>query len=132
MLPRRAKVNLGAMAMKRCSAFPKAPASLEPPHRIVWSHIQDTHWRGGVLTVGLFYSPSWLGNTHFGLGFISLFNGRELWSVYFGFIACHIACHICFIACHIGYLMPNPLCRYISNISDLFGWVKKYQPMWAT
>ena len=30
MLPLRAIVNLGAMAMKGCSTFPKLPASLEP------------------------------------------------------------------------------------------------------
>ena len=40
MLPLRARVNLGAMAMKRYSAFPKAPALLEPHHRIVQCHIQ--------------------------------------------------------------------------------------------
>ena len=32
MLPFRARVDLGAMEMKECSAFPKAPASLEPHH----------------------------------------------------------------------------------------------------
>ena len=54
MLPRRASVDLGAIAMKGCpvflkapamvikrySAFLKAPALLEPHH-----HNQDTHWR---------------------------------------------------------------------------------------
>ena len=35
------------MAMNGCSAFPKAPASLEPHHQC---HIQDTHW-GWVLTL---------------------------------------------------------------------------------
>ena len=35
VLPRRARVDLGAMAMKGYSAFPKAPASLEPHHQIV-------------------------------------------------------------------------------------------------
>ncbi len=30
MLPRRARVDLGIMAMNGCSAFPKAPALLEP------------------------------------------------------------------------------------------------------
>ena len=34
-LPFRARVELGAMAMKGYSAFPKAPASLEPHHQIV-------------------------------------------------------------------------------------------------
>ena len=32
MLPRRARVDLGAMAIKGYSAFPKAPALLEPQH----------------------------------------------------------------------------------------------------
>ena len=35
VLPLRARVDLGAMAMKGCSAFPKAPALLEPLHQIV-------------------------------------------------------------------------------------------------
>ena len=32
MLPFQAIVDMGAMALKGCSAFPKAPSSLEPPH----------------------------------------------------------------------------------------------------
>ena len=36
--------------MKGYSAFPKAPALLEPPHQIVQCHIQDTRWWGGVLS----------------------------------------------------------------------------------
>ena len=35
VLPFRARMDLGAMAMKRCSVFPKAPALLEPHHQIV-------------------------------------------------------------------------------------------------
>ena len=35
MLPLRARVNLGAMAMKGYSAFPKAPALPEPYHQMV-------------------------------------------------------------------------------------------------
>ena len=35
VLPFRARVDLGAMAMKGCAVFPKAPASLEPHHQIV-------------------------------------------------------------------------------------------------
>ena len=46
ILPRdRARVDLGEMAMKGCSAFPKAPASLEPHHQIVV--ISMTHVGGG-------------------------------------------------------------------------------------
>ena len=35
VLQRRTRVDLGAMAVNGCSAFPKAPASLEPHHQIV-------------------------------------------------------------------------------------------------
>ena len=42
VLPFRARVDLGAMAMKGYSAFPKAPASLELHHQIIYCHIQDT------------------------------------------------------------------------------------------
>ncbi len=66
VLPFRARVDPGAMAMKGCSAFPKATASLEPHHQIIQCHIQDTCW-GGVLllcrvAVGVFYSLSRMGN----------------------------------------------------------------------
>ena len=47
MLPLRARVDLGAMAMKGYSAFPKVPALLEPHQQIVYCHIQDTRWRVG-------------------------------------------------------------------------------------
>ena len=40
----RSRVELGAMAMKGYSAFPNAPALLEPHHQIVLCHIQDTRW----------------------------------------------------------------------------------------
>ena len=65
VLSRRARVDLGAMAMKGCSVFPKAPALLEPHHQIVKCLIQDTHG-GRVLplcrsAVGVFYSPNRLG-----------------------------------------------------------------------
>ena len=65
MQPLRTRVDLGAMAMKGYSVFPKAPALLEPHHQIVYCHIQDTRW-GVVLplcreAVGVFYSPSRLG-----------------------------------------------------------------------
>ena len=35
MLPLQARVDLGLIAMKEYSAFPKAPAKLEPTHQIV-------------------------------------------------------------------------------------------------
>ena len=34
-------MNLGAIAMKWCSAFPKAPASQEPHHQIIMCYVQD-------------------------------------------------------------------------------------------
>ena len=43
----RARVYLRVIAMKRYSAFPIAPALLEPYHQIDLCHIQDTRW--GVL-----------------------------------------------------------------------------------
>ena len=66
MLPLRARVDLRVIAMKRYSAFPKAPALLEPHHQVVQCHIQDT--RLGILplcrgAVSVFYSPSRLGNS---------------------------------------------------------------------
>ena len=48
VLPFQARVDLGAMAMKGYSAFPKVPASLEPHHQIVYCHIQETHWGRGL------------------------------------------------------------------------------------
>ena len=44
VLPLRARVDLGAIAMKKYAAFPKTPALLEPHHQIVWCHIQVTRW----------------------------------------------------------------------------------------
>ena len=60
MLPLRARVHLGARAMKEYSAFPKAPALVELHHQIVLCHIQDTRREVGVLPlrrgeVGVFY-----------------------------------------------------------------------------
>ena len=40
------KVYPGTVAMKGYSAFPKAPASLEPQHQVVSSHMQDTRGQG--------------------------------------------------------------------------------------
>ena len=42
VLPLRARVDEGAMAIKEYSAFPKAPLLLEPHHQIVKCHIHDT------------------------------------------------------------------------------------------
>ena len=52
------------MAMKGYSAFPKAPALLEPHYKIVFCHIHETRW--GVVPLcrgafGIFYRPSRLG-----------------------------------------------------------------------
>ena len=62
-----ARVDLGAMAIKGCSAFPKAPALLKPYYQIVQCHIQNTRCGGGGElplcrgAVSIFYSPSRLG-----------------------------------------------------------------------
>ena len=44
MLPRRVRVNPGAIAMNGYPVFPKVPALLEPHHQIVQCHIKDTRW----------------------------------------------------------------------------------------
>ena len=49
MLSLRARVDLGTMAMKKYSAFPKAPALLESYHQIVSCHIQDTCCGGSLI-----------------------------------------------------------------------------------
>ena len=47
MLPLRAIMDLGAMAMKRYSTLSKAPALLEPRYQFVLCHTQDSHcWWG--------------------------------------------------------------------------------------
>ena len=59
VLPLQGSVDLGAMAMKVYSTFPKSPR-LEP------CHIHDTRWVGwwalplGSDAVGIFYSPQYL------------------------------------------------------------------------
>ena len=57
-----ARVDLGTMPMNGYSAFPKAPALLEPRHQIAKCHMQDTRCGGFSPlcrdAVGLFYSPS--------------------------------------------------------------------------
>ena len=65
VLPRWAKVDLGAMTMKGCSAFPEDPALPEPHHQIV-KCISRTLMGKGVLplcrsAVSVFYSPNRLG-----------------------------------------------------------------------
>ena len=67
MLPLRLRVDVVAMAMKGYTAFPKAPALLEPHHQIVF--VISRTFIGVVLSlcreaVGVFCSippPSWLG-----------------------------------------------------------------------
>ena len=64
-------MDLGAMAMKGYSAFPKAPALLKLDYQIVLCHIQGIRWCvcvGGVLppcknAITVFYSPRRLGKT---------------------------------------------------------------------
>ena len=64
MLPLCARVDLGAITMKRNTLFLKASALQESHHQIVLHHIQDTLW--GILTLsrdaaGVFHNPSRLG-----------------------------------------------------------------------
>ncbi len=47
MLPLRARVDLGAMAMNGYSAFPKPAALLEPHTPPVEGHLPATRWGGG-------------------------------------------------------------------------------------
>ena len=42
-LPFWSRIDLGAMAMKRCSGFPKAPALLEPHHSQCYTLCVDRH-----------------------------------------------------------------------------------------
>ena len=46
----RARVDHGAMAMKRYSVFPKAPVLPKPHHQNLWCHIQGTH-RGSLTSL---------------------------------------------------------------------------------
>ena len=92
MLPLHARVDLGVMTMKRYTAFPIVSGLQEPHHQIVLYYIQETRWEsltplqrsswriqqlqltkpkdtclGEVLplgreAIGVFYSPSRLGN----------------------------------------------------------------------
>ena len=64
MLPLQGRGDLGAIAIKGYSVFPKAPALHVPHHRIILYHIQDICWRVLPLcrdVFGVFYSPSRLG-----------------------------------------------------------------------
>ena len=47
MLPLRARVEQGAMAMQGYSAFPNAQALLEPYHQIVLCQIHNSRWEEG-------------------------------------------------------------------------------------
>ena len=49
MLPLRVRMNLGAMETKECSAFPKAPALLEPHHQIFLVSYSEHSLRRGIL-----------------------------------------------------------------------------------
>ena len=61
------KMDQGAMAMKEYSAFPKAPALMEPHHQIL-SFISSTVIRGVLPlcrnAVSVSYSPNRLGNIY--------------------------------------------------------------------
>ena len=83
VLSLRARVDLGAMPMKRYFTFPKVPG-LELHHQIVKCHIQNTRWGVFLLcrdAVGVFCSSSRLGWEGFGL--VSLFDGISTLVGYF-------------------------------------------------
>ena len=50
MLSFPARVDLGAMILKKYFTIPKIATLFEPHHQIVYFHIQDTRWEG-VLTL---------------------------------------------------------------------------------
>ena len=61
VLPLQARMDLGALAMKGYSTFPKAPALQEPRHQIVLCHFRTlivVVLTLGKDTVVVFYSPS--------------------------------------------------------------------------
>ena len=77
-----ARVDLGAMAIKEYSVFPKAPALLEPCYQIVSCYIQGTRWAVLPLcsdAVGVFYSPSRLDHRTLDEG---VYLSAEMQSVY--------------------------------------------------
>ena len=99
VLTLRVRVNLGVMAMKGYSAFPKATTLLEPHQQIV-SCLQETCWVGDLILcsdpVGVFYSPSRLGS-------FTRYYHFELLSWLIGFYG---------TSTFVGYLTPNPfLCK---------------------
>ena len=55
MLLLLARGDQEAVVVKGYSAFPKAPASLEPHHQIVYCYIQDTCWGWGLTEKQLVY-----------------------------------------------------------------------------
>ena len=79
MQPLQARVDLGVMAMKSYSAFPKAPALLELYHLIVKCHIQ------GTCCEGFIHLPrcSWciLQPQPIGLRKLNWKNMHEIWSL---------------------------------------------------
>ena len=56
VLPLRARVDLGVMAMKGYPAFFKAPALLKPHHQTVWCHIRTLVGGGGSYPSAEMYS----------------------------------------------------------------------------
>ena len=75
---------------KRYSAFPKAPALLEPPYQIVLCNISGHSLWGGVLTlcrdaIGVFYSLSYWANKLFRF----MFSKTECCILSTGILNCH-------------------------------------------
>ena len=60
MLLLQARVNTGAMAIKRYSTFSKVPALLEPPSDCLVSYPGHLFGESYLFAVGVFYSPNQL------------------------------------------------------------------------
>ena len=87
MLSLQARVDLGAMAMKGESVFPKAPALLEPHHQIISCHMEGE----GLLP---FYRDA-----------VSVFYVIHPWVIWL--VGCFFF-SFKMLSTFVGYLMPKP------------------------
>ena len=93
--------------MKGFAAFSKTSVLLEPHHQIVYCHIQDTRC-GGVLpcireAVGVFYSPSQLGN-------MVRRNGKSTLG--------HVLCFLLVILCQ-NFWLSLAICLYLKSSENI-------------
>ena len=146
VLPLHAWVELGAMAMKRCSTFYKASASLEPHHQIVKYHIRtpdrEPYLSAEVQSVYSTPPSNWT-KTHLEIPFnceqkkkalshlkmvlptnFSLTNYIYIYIYIYIYMFVYVCVCLGFvlflgISTIVGYLIPDPLYTYILNIYDL-------------